>query len=51
MVIRLAVDLNLVDIALAHGTPITAEDLAEKSKADVELISKSSFISFTHLPT
>ncbi|KAJ4354868.1 hypothetical protein N0V95_003479, partial [Ascochyta clinopodiicola] len=36
--IRIAVDLNLVDIALAHKRFITAAELAEKSKADVELI-------------
>lgn len=38
--IRIAVDLNLVDIALAHNGPITAAELALKSKADVELICK-----------
>ncbi|KAH6625700.1 S-adenosyl-L-methionine-dependent methyltransferase [Boeremia exigua] len=38
IVIRLAVDLKLVDITLAHNSPITAAELAEKSNADVELI-------------
>ncbi|KAF3036815.1 hypothetical protein E8E12_006039 [Didymella heteroderae] len=38
IVIRIAVDLKLVDIALAHGNPITAAELARQSKADVELI-------------
>ncbi|KAJ8107673.1 hypothetical protein OPT61_g8708 [Boeremia exigua] len=38
--IRLAVDLELVDITLANDGPITATKLADKSKADVELIRK-----------
>lgn len=38
--IRIACDLNLVDIALAHDGSITAAELAEKSKADAELIRK-----------
>ncbi|UPX21228.1 uncharacterized protein EKO05_0011422 [Ascochyta rabiei] len=37
IVIRIAVDLNLVDTALAHERPMTAAELAEKSNADVEL--------------
>jgi hypothetical protein len=37
-VIRIAVDLKLVDKALAHGSSITANELATQSKADVELI-------------
>jgi len=41
-VIILAVDLNLVDIAIANNGPITAAELAEKSKADLRLISKLS---------
>ncbi|KAF1357755.1 S-adenosyl-L-methionine-dependent methyltransferase [Lizonia empirigonia] len=36
--IRIGVDLNLIDIALANNGPITAAALAEKSKADIELI-------------
>jgi hypothetical protein len=38
IVIRLAVDLNLVDIALAHGGPITLGVLAEKSGAEPALL-------------
>lgn len=40
IVIRIAVDLNLVDIALAHGGPIALTELAEKSKGDPDLIRK-----------
>lgn len=36
--IRLAVDLNLIDIALAHGGPISLPELAEKSKSDINLL-------------
>jgi hypothetical protein len=39
-VILIAVDLNLVDISIAHNGPITAAELAEKSKADIKLIHK-----------
>jgi hypothetical protein len=39
-VIIIAVDLNLIDIAIAHNGPITAAELAEKSKADIKLIRK-----------
>lgn len=35
---RLAVDMGLMDIALTHGGPVTASTLAEKSKADIELV-------------
>lgn len=38
IVIRIAVDLDLVDIALAHGGPISLSELAEKSKADPDLL-------------
>jgi hypothetical protein len=37
--LRVAVDLNLADISLAHGAPISVAELAEKSKADPELLS------------
>ncbi|KAI4619691.1 hypothetical protein J4E83_005546 [Alternaria metachromatica] len=40
IVIILAVDLNLVDIAVANNGPITAAELAEKSKADLRLINR-----------
>jgi hypothetical protein len=39
-VILIAVDLKLVDIAIAHNGPISAAELAEKSKADLRLIGK-----------
>ncbi|CAN9329794.1 unnamed protein product [Alternaria alternata] len=40
IVIIIAVDLKLVDIAVAHNGPITATELAEKSKADIRLIER-----------
>jgi hypothetical protein len=39
-VVIIAIDLNFIGIAIAHNGPITAADLAEKSKADIELIRK-----------
>lgn len=38
--IRIAVDLELIDIALAHGKPITLAELADKSKADPDLLQR-----------
>lgn len=38
IVILIAVDPKLVEIALAHNSHITATDLAAQSKADVELL-------------
>lgn len=46
--IILAVDLNLADIAIANNGPITAAELAEKSKADIRLISKLCSIKKNH---
>ncbi|KAH7076143.1 S-adenosyl-L-methionine-dependent methyltransferase, partial [Paraphoma chrysanthemicola] len=40
IVIRLAVDLNLVDIALGHGGPISLNSLAEKSGAEADLLQR-----------
>jgi hypothetical protein len=41
MALRLAIDLNLVDIALANNGPITVEEFARKSKADANLVRTS----------
>jgi hypothetical protein len=38
---RLAVDLNLVDIVLGNDGPISLEELAQKSKADPDLLRTS----------
>lgn len=38
IVLRIACDLNLADIALANGGSTTLSELAEKSKADPNLI-------------
>jgi hypothetical protein len=43
MALRLAVDLKLIDLALAHSGPITLNSLAEKSNADRNLIRMSSY--------
>ncbi|KAG9195741.1 hypothetical protein G6011_00862 [Alternaria panax] len=40
IVITIAVDLKLADIVIAHNGPITAVELAEKSKADLRLIQR-----------
>ncbi|KAF2030729.1 S-adenosyl-L-methionine-dependent methyltransferase [Setomelanomma holmii] len=37
---RLAVDLNLVDIVLGHNGPISLEELAQKSKCDPNLLQR-----------
>ncbi|KAF2019189.1 S-adenosyl-L-methionine-dependent methyltransferase [Aaosphaeria arxii CBS 175.79] len=38
--LRLAIDMNLADIALAHRAPISLEELAEKSKTDLALLQR-----------
>ncbi|KAJ4363369.1 hypothetical protein N0V83_009661 [Neocucurbitaria cava] len=40
IVLRLCVDLDLVDIALAHGGPISLSEFAEKSKTDPDLLQR-----------
>lgn len=42
-------DLELIDIALAHGGPITLAELAEKSKADPDLLRKFETLSQSSL--
>jgi hypothetical protein len=42
MALRLAIDLDLIDIALAHNGPVTLGDFAQKSKADPNLLRMSS---------
>jgi hypothetical protein len=41
--VRMLFDLDLVDIALAQGGPITLPELASKSKADPALLGMSHF--------